>query len=92
MKVAVLQLWEIIFSDNSIQSDGCSLHLCEDSRNEFIKDYSGIVGERPVGLSQKVEIVDSIYKSLTENLNIRLTEVEFNNLMGLKNIEVSYDI
>lgn len=92
MKIAVLQLWEIIFPDNSIQSDGCSLHLCDVNRDEFIKNYRGVIGERPVGLSQKVEIEISIYNSLKNNFNIRLTEVEFNNLLGLKNINPVYDI
>lgn len=92
MKIAVLQLWEIIFPDNSIQSDGCSLHLCDNTRDEFVKNYTGVIGERPVGLPQKVELENSIYKSLKKNFDIRLTEVEFNNSLGLKNITAVYDI
>ena len=37
MNRILIQLWEISYPDNSIESDGCSLHLDIESRNVYIK-------------------------------------------------------
>ena len=44
--------------------------------------------DHPVGLPSEVSIPDSIYDILEKEKSIRLSEIEMNNLMGLKDIIV----
>lgn len=92
MKVLFIQLWEIILPDYSVQSDGCSLHISETSRNNFISNYTGIKGERPLGISEQVSVSEDIYDIVSYKESVRLSEVEFNNLIGLKNIQSLSDV
>jgi hypothetical protein len=84
-----LQLWEQFLSDGTIQSDGCSLHIDKISRNEYVLENSHsnfICNERPVGLETEVEVSDEIFEIVSNRKNVRLSEVELNNLVGLKDI------
>lgn len=92
MKVLFVQLWEIILSDSSVQSDGCSLHVSEESRNNFISSYTGVKGERPLGIFDHVVVSEDIYDIVSCKESVRLSEVEFNNLIGLKNIQSLTDV
>jgi hypothetical protein len=82
MKLVLIQLWEN-FENNLHQSDGCSLHLDLIERNRFER-LSDL--EHPVGFPSEVSIQDSIYNILKKEKSIRLTEIEMNNLLGLKDI------
>lgn len=94
MKIATIQLWEVSNSDNSIISDGCSLHLDKTFRDEFVKDTyvdrsdNDIPKsyERISGIESFIQVPENIWNIINEEKNIRLSEVEFNNLMNLKQI------
>lgn len=83
----LIQLWETIDQDNQIESDGCSLHIDLDSRNFYINNEIRENNERFVGLPSEVKTKDSIYEILKIEKSIRLSEIEMNNLLGLKEIE-----
>jgi hypothetical protein len=85
MNRILIQLWEISYPDNSIESDGCSLHLDIESRNVYIKQ-NNTKSERFVGEPTMIEVNSSIFETVQKNKNIRLSEVELNNLVGLKDI------
>lgn len=85
MNTILLQLWEIPGTDNSITSDGCSLHTTIENRNSFILSQEETY-EKIVGLPTEVEVSNSIFNILIEKKSIRLSEVELNNLIGLKEI------
>lgn len=83
MNIALIQLWEN-FEDNSHQSDGCSLHVDLQHRDNFIKNH--IDSELPVGFPSEVSLSDSIWNILQNQCSIRLSEIEMNNLIGLTDI------
>lgn len=85
MKKVIIQLWEIS-NDVNILSDGCSIHIDENNRNQFIKEKNGKI-ERIVGLPSEIVITDNIYEILLKEKSIRLSEIETNNLLGLKEIK-----
>lgn len=85
MDKILLQLWEISYEDNSIDSDGCSLHIDLESRNLFTETNNNNV-ERFVGIPVTIEVNQSLYEKVEQNKNIRLSEIELNNLIGLKDI------
>lgn len=71
---------------DSHQSDGCSLHINKATRNDFIKNHEE--SENPVGLPSEVSVSDSIFRILENEKNIRLSEIEMNNLIGLNDIKI----
>jgi hypothetical protein len=85
MKKAIIQLWEISNGEENILSDGCSIHIDEFNRKEFIKEKNII--ERVVGIPSEIFISTNIYEILLKEKNIRLSEIETNNLIGLKEIK-----
>ena len=93
-----LQLWEESFKDGNIIPDGCSLHIDKKSRDMYIDSiYSKRGGripksyERIVGEECEVEVGDSISEIVKRDLNVRLSEIELNNLLGLKIINIVND-
>lgn len=86
MKTAIIQLWEILYEDRKIQSDGCSLHIDKESLERYLKISERQENEQPVGLYTEVDIKESIYNTLVYTNSIRLSEIEMNNLLGLKEI------
>jgi hypothetical protein len=85
MKTVLVQLWEISNPDNSIIPDGCSLHIDMKTRNNFIKSQIDEI-ERPVGITSEVLVSDTILEIVEKRLSVRLSEIETNNLIGLKEI------
>ncbi len=85
MNKVLIQLWEVSYPDNKIESDGGSLHVDLESRNTFI-DQNSEPTERFVGIPTEVEVNENIFNSLMERKTIRLSEIELNNLIGLKDI------
>jgi len=83
MNSVLIQLWEN-FDNDLHQSDGCSLHIDMNERNNFLNMKE--IEEHPVGLPSEVYIPDSIYDILEKEKSIRLSEIEMNNLIGLKDI------
>lgn len=86
MKKILIQLWEISYPDNTIDSDGCSLHIDMESRNSYTT-LKSTKEERFVGIPTLVEVNQSIYETVQKNKSIRLSEIELNNLVGLKDIK-----
>lgn len=86
METVLIQLWEISNHDNII-SDGCSIHIDKINRDSYINDNPDNV-EKTVGLPTEVRLSNILYKKLKVEKNIRLSEIETNNLLGLKEIEV----
>jgi hypothetical protein len=87
MKKILIQLWEIYNIDGSVESDGCSLHIDLSNRNNYLNDNFSKI-ERNVGSPSEVEITDKLYSILELKKNIRLSEVEMNNLLSLNDITI----
>ena len=90
----VLQLWEESFEDGSIRSDGCSLHIDKSNRDSYINSFYETrdetipkVYERVIGEECIVEVKDDILELVKKEVNIRLSEIELNNLTNLKEIK-----
>lgn len=84
MEKIIVQLWETL-NEGVINSDGCSLHIDVDNRNKYLKENKNNI-ERPVGLYSEIDVNLTIYGLISEKRSVRLSEVEFNNLIGLKDI------
>jgi hypothetical protein len=93
MNKIVLQLWEESNRTNGVLSDGCSLHIDENERNNFIDSiYSNREEEVPdsysraVGCSIDVFITDSLFSTIQNKKSIKLSQVEFQNLLVFEDI------
>lgn len=98
---AYLQYWEESERGWGIRPDGCSLHIDLESHTEYVDmiyrdrtfhhnvpyEYDRVVGD-----AVPVEVIDSLYQSLVDKKTIRLTEVETNNLVRLKEIITKNDL
>ena len=83
---------------DEISLDGCSIHLTETDRKEYIKEIYSSRGDdipesydRPIGnFGYNAYITDGINKRLLENKSIRLTQVELKNLMNMEEVVIEY--
>lgn len=88
--MAILQLWEESDINGEIYPCGCSLHLEKQNRDEYISNFYNnrlekeSIYERIVGLEVEVDLSEGLKVILSDDKNIRLSEVEFNNLINLK--------
>ena len=95
---AVLSFWEESNGDDVISLDGCSIHLTETDRKEYIKEIYSSRGDdipdsydRPIGdFGYNAYITDEINKKLLKHKSIRLTQVELKNLMNMEEVVVEY--
>tara|TARA_X000000368_G_scaffold418595_1_gene418918 strand:- start:5898 stop:6230 length:333 start_codon:yes stop_codon:yes gene_type:complete len=95
---AVLSFWEESNGDNDLSLDGCSLHLTESDRKEYIKDiYSNRKGDipdsydRPIGdFGYNAYITNEINERLIKEKSIRLSQVELKNLMNMEEVVIEY--
>jgi len=94
MNKVVLQFWELSFSDNSVVEDGCSIHLSDEDKNDYIKSiyknrdvydipdsYTKIIGE-----SVDAFIEDCLYEKLKETKSLKIEQYQFNNLFNMDEI------
>jgi len=94
MNKVILQLWEESNQNDGLFSNGCSIHLNEDERIKFVSniysnresgdipnEYDSIVGE---GI--EVFVTDSIYNLLSTSNSVKISEVEFQNLIKFEDI------
>jgi hypothetical protein len=94
MNKVILQLWEESNQNDGVFSNGCSIHFNEQERLKFISDiyhnressvipdeYDSVVGE---GI--EVFITDSIYNLLSTSKSVKISEVEFQNLIKFEDI------
>lgn len=100
MNQVLLQIWEESELNCSIKPDGCSLHFNEICHKNYINSvldkridcenvpeiYESFVGEPVYAF-----VNDVIYSIVQRDKNIRLSEPEMNNLLGLKEIEIVND-
>jgi hypothetical protein len=99
MNQILLQIWEESELGNQLRPDGCSLHLDYASHKEYINfivnsrnsEIVPAIYENFVGDPVYVFVNDVIYGILQRDKNVRLQEHEFNNLLGLREIEISND-
>ena len=98
MNRVILQIWEESDKSNGIFSDGCSIHIDEIERNTYVsniyknRESSEIPQkyERVVGGEIEVFVSDSIYEIILRDKSIRLSEVEFNNLLKFEDLIYNY--
>jgi len=93
MNRIVLQLWEESEKGWGVRPDGCSIHIDNISRDNYVnsiyKDRSDVVPDsydRVIGDPIEAFIGDLLYKTLEMESSIRLMEHEFNNLVNLEDI------
>jgi hypothetical protein len=95
MNKVILQFWEESERGWGIRPDGCSIHISETNRENFVKSiyslrnesddvpdiYERINGEQVIAF-----IEDGLFKELKEQGSLRLLEHELNNLIKLEEI------
>ena len=93
MNKCVLQLWEESSRDGVILQDGCSIHVSNSERDSYLKSvYDSrtpnipISYDRIVGSPVEAFISDNLFSKLLDSKNLRLTEIEKNNLISLEEI------
>lgn len=94
MNKVILQLWEESNQNDGLFSNGCSIHLNEDERIKFVsniysnREYSDVPNEYDsvVGEGIEVFITDSIYNLLSTSNSVKISEVEFQNLIKFEDI------
>lgn len=85
MKV-IQQLWEKVTKPNTCCADGCSYHLTEKDKEDFIKEYWANMPEKapnsyskPLGKSKLKEIDDDLYRTIKSSKNgVRVTNAYSN--------------
>ena len=94
----ILNFWEESDKERGITQDGCSLHLHDYDRKEYINEiYSERTDsipdsyERPTGdFGYYAYVTDNIYNKIIEEKVIRLSQVELKNLISLEEIIIEY--
>jgi hypothetical protein len=94
MKKAYLQFWELSEINHEVKSDGVTLHLtindCKNYISNFYKKrigkkvpnkYSRIVGEPII-----VEISENLFSLINKNINLKIKNYNYNNLLKLEEI------
>ncbi len=98
MNRVILQIWEESDKNDGIFNDGCSVHIDEVERNTYIsnvyknRESSNIPQkyERVVGGEIEIFASDSLYDIILREKSIRLSEVEFNNLLKFEDLIYNY--
>lgn len=94
----ILNFWEESHIEKGVTQDGCSIHLTESDREDYINNiYSKRTNdvpesyERPIGnFGYITHITYNIYKKLLKETNIRLSQVELKNLIAMEEIIIEY--
>ncbi len=97
MNRVLLQLWEESSNLDGIFTDGCSIHLTEDDRLNFISSLYESRGEeipekydRVLGGEIPVFISDNLFNILSQKGTLKFSEVEFRNLIKFEDIIFNY--
>lgn len=83
MNKIIIQLWEILI-DSDIYSDGCSIHIDQESYSKYIDNNT----DRKMGRPFDAFVSDDIFNKLKSNHSLRLCENELNNLLSFEEIIV----
>jgi hypothetical protein len=95
MNRCILQLWEESERGWGVRPDGCSIHLDEDHRKNFIdgvyklRDKTNIVPDeydRPVGISLICFISDQLFEQVSKVGSVRIYQHEINNLIDAEDL------
>ena len=94
MNKVILQLWEESTKDKEPTPDGCSIHIDIIERDKYVsKIYESRIGqkvpktyERIVGPPVEAFIEDGVLLILKDKKNIKLTQIELNNLVRFEEI------
>lgn len=93
MNKCILQIFEESERGWGVRPDGCSIHLDEKSRVDYIdgiyKNRSSVVPDeydRPVGNPIECFISDNLFEKVSQIGTIRLYEMEKNNLIKMGEI------
>lgn len=95
MNRVVLQYWEQTIKNKGVFNDGCSIHTDIDERNKYIsKIYENRNDDIPdeydriIGNGVEAFIDDDIYELVEMYKTVKLSDVEFRNLIGFDKITV----
>lgn len=99
MNKIIIQLWEESTVNQNPISDGCSIHISIDHRNEYVDQiYNERKGkkvpqtyERIVGGVIEAFIEDNLYNRLINEKNMRLSQIELNNLVYFEELTIKED-
>jgi hypothetical protein len=93
MNKVILQLWEESERGWGVRPDGCSLHTDLIERDGYLKSIYDDRGEevpyeydRIVGGSIYAFVDDDLFKSLSEEKTVRITQNSLNNLISLNEL------
>jgi hypothetical protein len=94
----ILGFWEESHINNLIIQDGCSLHINEQEKQNYIDSIylnrSNDIPDSYDRLSGKASYIayvsDEIYNTILTNKTIRLSQTELNNLTLLEEIFIEY--
>jgi len=94
----IIGFWEESHIEGDIIPDGCSIHLTDGDRQEYLESvYSKRTDDIPDNYERVVDntgyigyISDTIYDKLVVEKTIRVTQVELRNLMHLEEVVVEY--
>lgn len=94
MNKVVLQLWEESNEDGGLLNNGCSLHLDSEERKKYVeliysnRDESIIpfVYDKIIGRCINVYINDNLYKTILNEKSIKLSQIEFVNMLKFDEI------
>lgn len=95
MNRVILQYWEQTIRNDGVFNDGCSIHTNIDERNKYIykiyrnrENYIPDEYIRIVGDGVEAFIDDDVYGLVRKHNSIKLSDVEFRNLIKFDKILV----
>jgi len=96
MNKCILQIWEESERGWGVRPDGCTIHINEKIRLDYIdgvyrhRDSKDIPDEydRPIGTPIECFVSDGLYEKISQVGSIRLYEYEKNNLLKMEDIVV----
>ena len=93
MNKVILQLWEESERGWGVRPDGCSLHIDDVERDLYLKTVYNDRGDevpyeydRIVGGPICAFVDDNLFKSLSEEKTVRITQNSLNNLISLSEL------
>jgi len=93
MNKCIIQFWEESEFNSDIKPDGCSIHIDNIERVNYIKKIYNSRGQdipesydRISGKEISCFISDTLFEKLLESGSFRLSEIEKNNLISLEEI------
>jgi hypothetical protein len=95
MNKVIMQIWEESRRGCGTSSDGCSLHIDSIELSKFIKSIYGVrknaeytPDEYDMAIGDEIEtfIDDKLFKIVSTEKSIRLSEIEMNNLIKMEEL------